>query len=908
MNEDERRQQLVQFLKDHKRLIIWLLLAFIIYTSLSFRFANLGSLKDATTGKYIAADLDAFLWYRYGEYILEHGTHPTFDPMRFVPVGEYWEPLLHPLVGFPYFLAYLYKFIHFFNSTVTYDYIYVIYPSIVLGITLFVFFLLVKTVFSAPAALLATAALGYHPAYLFRTMTGVADHDAVGMLMLTLSLYLYIIALKQEKKWSGLFVGFLTGLSTILMVIVWPGGGNFLYLILGGTTIIQIFLNVFHENEYYAYTAWFVTFASGLDYLGLFDISQLIGSTTTELASAAFGMATVYYFLFEKNLFGQADLLRKNMPSGITSILCIVILGFIVISVVHGPFFLSNKAGKLYTDLISPWGKDRWQLTVAEQHQPYLVDWYGQMGKYYVIFFLLASIFLFYETIKPLANLLKKLQTHYLSIPTIVLFYVAFIFSLTYSRYSQSSLLNGTNTLSVWLYLGSLVMFIGGFLGLYLYLFYQSKENKGTFYETVAQINKIYVLIFVWFFFMVIGARGAIRLLFTFAPITTLLFGYFTTRLFELAYALHNQTYRIPALVILALLVLSPMSLGGSIGKGLLFQYYEGSKAQASYTGSPYNQQWQFGMDWVRRNTPLDAVFAHWWDYGYWIQTGGGRATVTDGGNEHSYWNYQMGRHVLTAANQTEALDVLAAHNASHFLMVSDEIGKYTAFSSIGSDENYDRYSWINEFTINPQQTRETRNSTIFLYQGQYPLDHDFMYNGQLYPKAAAGIGGFFVPFAEVSVKQGNTTVKQTAVLQPAAAIFNSNGQRTDIPLECIYINGQYIKFPQQGLKGCLRIMPSINGKQQNPIGAGLYVSEVGIHALWTNLYLFDKKNPDFPTDSFESVYDDSNNMPLLMYNGRLIGPMRIWKINYPKDFFLDENKRKQYIGFEHENPAATRI
>ena len=35
-------------------------------------------------------------------------------------------------------------------------------------------------------------------------------------------------------------------------------------------------------------------------------------------------------------------------------------------------------------------------------------------------------------------------------------------------------------------------------------------------------------------------------------------------------------------------------------------------------------------MQWLRENTPKDAVIASWWDYGYWIGTLGERKTLAD--------------------------------------------------------------------------------------------------------------------------------------------------------------------------------------------------------------------------------------------------------------------------------------
>ena len=39
---------------------------------------------------------------------------------------------------------------------------------------------------------------------------------------------------------------------------------------------------------------------------------------------------------------------------------------------------------------------------------------------------------------------------------------------------------------------------------------------------------------------------------------------------------------------------------------------------------------WLESMEWIKNNTPKDAVVASWWDYGYWISTLGERATIAD--------------------------------------------------------------------------------------------------------------------------------------------------------------------------------------------------------------------------------------------------------------------------------------
>jgi hypothetical protein len=263
-------------------------------------------------------------------------------------------------------------------------------------------------------------------------------------------------------------------------------------------------------------------------------------------------------------------------------------------------------------------------LTVAESHQPYAVDWIGQMGWVYVLLFIVASIYLFYNLVKPL----KKYKIG------LTLLYIYFIFTFSFSRYSSSSILNGDNGLSKFFYLGSLFIFGAAILIGYLYLFYKNKES----FEIIKKLSKEKILIFVWFLFMIIAARTAIRLLFIFSPITTLLAAYLIVSAYKGSFKFKEKSYKI--LLYISIVVVLYLTV---------FSFAKTTYAQAKYTGPSYNQQWQYAMEWVRENTPEDAVFAHWWDYGYWVQTGGGRATITDGGNVIGAWNHFMGRHVLTA-------------------------------------------------------------------------------------------------------------------------------------------------------------------------------------------------------------------------------------------------------------------
>jgi len=59
----------------------------------------------------------------------------------------------------------------------------------------------------------------------------------------------------------------------------------------------------------------------------------------------------------------------------------------------------------------------------------------------------------------------------------------------------------------------------------------------------------------------------------------------------------------------------------------------EGLPISLLHSGSKFDistNDWPDAMQWVKENTPKDAVIAAWWDYGYWISTLGERKTLAD--------------------------------------------------------------------------------------------------------------------------------------------------------------------------------------------------------------------------------------------------------------------------------------
>jgi len=76
---------------------------------------------------------------------------------------------------------------------------------------------------------------------------------------------------------------------------------------------------------------------------------------------------------------------------------------------------------------------------------------------------------------------------------------------------------------------------------------------------------------------------------------------------------------------------------------------------------------WLDSMEWIKNNTPNDAVVAAWWDYGYWISTMGERATLADNSTTHTYIIENIAKMLLS--NPDESWHLLQEMQADYILV-----------------------------------------------------------------------------------------------------------------------------------------------------------------------------------------------------------------------------------------------
>jgi len=840
--------------------LVILLLLSIVVLSIYLRTQNIPQLKDITTGHYtLGPDLDPFLYLRHAREIV-NGTLQEPDMFRAAPLGSdnYAKTNL-----MPWAIVFIYKILDVFFDypLASIEFAAIIAPVIFFSLTLIVFFLFVFVALlcittkkkSALAALIATAFYAVIPEMLHRTTAGIPEIESLGMLWFWLAFLFFTLAW-QNFKIKKIIYAILSGIFTGLMIFTW-GGFRYIFMSFTLASFVAFFFEKDKRKNFIIFTSWLIPAL-------LFSIAKIdIKATLLSLTDTGFAIAAFIIFAFDfltLKLKPREKIKQKTkFPDSLISSIIIVFFGILAL-LIFNPKFLLSIFSRIIEGLLYPFGRGRIGLTVAENRAPYFVEVFASFSWLFWLFFF-GTIALFYEATKHF----DKKQKYLLNT-----FFIIFLFTFIFSRISPNSLLNGENFISHLLYFSGLLIF--SLLLLFIYVKAYRQEDDKTI-EDFKAINFIYLLILALSFWMIVSMRGAIRLFFIISPAIIINSMFLFIKTIEYTKS-KDELARLGSWILFCLIIIAS-----------IFNFITFTKAtslQAKYTiPGPYYQQWQKAMAWVRENTPKDAIFVHWWDYGYWIQTIGQRPTVTDGGHWNGFWDHTTARYLMTAQNERTALQLCKAHNVSYFLIDSTDIGKYPAYSSIGSDASgKDRVSWISTFVLDERQTQELRNETKYVYVGGTLVDEDVIWNNIILPQQKAGIGAFVMTIEKEKMKS-------------VEAIFVYRNQQIKIPIRYVYINNQLIEIgDESSINATLYLIPRLTQQGINRIGAALYLSPRLMRSLMVKLYLLNQSEyfelvhsePALFVQQLKDIYNISVGDFLLA--NELYGPIKIFKVNYPDD------------------------
>ena len=848
-------------------------------------------LYDVTTKNWtLGPDLDPWLFLRGAETIINEGKLPKIDYMRNVPLG-FDNSIESQLL--PYMIVYTHKIVNIFGSYPI-EFSGALFPVIMFGFTIISFFLFVRELFLRKnknkdmkanfIAIISSFFMIVIPVFLSRTVAGIPEKESAAFFFIFLSFYLFLKSWKAEKLINSVILGSLAGIFTGATGLVW-GGVIYVFIPLALAVLIAFILNKVDKNEFLSYGSWiFFSFSILMYFSGnRYDFNELFTSLSSGLAFLVLLIIMADYLIWNtKFKFINRE---TRIPKTIISLIITIIVLIAISLIFLGPGLIIDKVKVIHQTIFKP-VIGRWNITVAENKQPDFREWSQSFGPFikniplFFWMFFIGSVILFRKMLLRLKNKDTLILTS---------FYILFLLGIIFSRYSTGSLFNGENFISKLFYYASGLLFLGVFI-YYYNIYYKLKD------DSFEKIRFEYLLLFSLLFLTLFTTRGAIRLIMVLGPITPIFVGFLIVELSDKFFKYKGLSKILIGILLIIILISSIYSFN---------VYYQSIKAQAySFVPSGYNIQWQKAMDWVRKNTPENAVFSHWWDYGYWVQSIGDRATSVDGGNAIVYWNYLMGRHVLTGDNEKDALEFLYNHNTTHFLIDSTDIGKYGAFSSIGSNKDFDRYSFIGTFLLDESRTQETNNQTLLVYPGGTGLDEDLVINQNgkeiLLPAGSAAVGAIILP------------TQDSRYYQPYVIIVYQN-QQFNVNLRYLYdLNTKELIDYKNGIEATAFIFPRLDQTsagtiQLNQKGTVFYLSPRLMRGFLSQVYLMDDSFNKFknfklvhaePALIIDDIRSRGTNLPDFVYFQGVQGPIKIWEVHYTgkeqiKQEYLDTDETK---------------
>jgi len=837
----------------------------VIFIGSTIRLSNWDLLTDQTTGEKIPLALDPFYFLRLSETILEEGGLPELDLMRYPssPSGFNKEIL-------PYVVVSMYKIGNIFGDYTLAE-VNVFSPVIFYFVSVILFFFLVYSLTrSRVNATVSSIFLAFVPAYLYRTMAGFSDHEAIGMVGFFSAMLVYVISIKYLENGKSLrrvgSFALLSALFSVISIVTWGGVAIFLFMIFPLSFLIMWLTKTRDKQDFVKrglvfYLTWilFTVLFGPLFNFGMGEIFGRFMLGTNGLLSlfvAGFIIVDALFMKFKDRIPRFKDRHRIAYSFG-----TVVLVGVIGLGAIGTNVFSLIKGA--WTSIFHPWGTGRVNLTVAENAQPFLVDWISQSGTLIFWMFFGGMLYLGYEISRRVKPVKLKIF--------ILFFWTLMISSVLFSRISSASIMNGTNILSQAAYIVGMLASLGFFAWLYF------KEN--------IKIRAELAFIISWMFFTLLSGRAAQRLFFAITPLVCFMAGFFIVKTWHY---LKNSRDEIIRPILILLLIISVIGAGFSV-----YGFEKSISEQAKFTGPSAHYQWQAAMSWVRDNTLEDSRFIHWWDYGYWVETLGNRPSITDGGHAIGHWDHLIGRYLLTTPYPETAYSLMKTHGVSYLLIDPTDFGKYSAYSSIGSDEGgEDRFSSIPLMQLDETQTTEVANGVMRVYTGPMFLDEDIEYdlNGTtvfLPAQKAAVVGVFW----RVEPVQDGLNLGQPQ------GIYYYNNVQYEIPIRYIYSNGRLIDF-EEGIDAVIRSVPNVGASSVDPLGTVIYLSPKVSKSLYAQLYLLDDvfenyKDLELAHSEQDQIVSNLRNQgydaaDIVFYQG-LRGPIKIWSVDYPEGTLIRE-------------------
>ncbi len=638
----------------------------------------------ASTGELQA--LDPFYLYSVSEYIVTHNFQmPEFDPMRYYPFGV--VPAEVNNIGSVYIPAVIYVLMGFFGLSMPYLHFAIIFPALMGALAvLFMFFVGRELFRSNVAGLFSAFFLAITPAFITRTSAGFFEKEPTGAPFMMLSIYLFIRAYRQGS-WK---CGILSGISLALGSMSW-GGISYVYLIFmlfGGVLLLAYSLLVTAD---YMFSGLEKVVSEFEDYLGY---RLLVSYGLMILVSIAV-----------QSFFPNTMGILHNM----------VLPNIMIIAIIAGRFFA-----------------ERYRL-LSEDSQRYFIPGALLFG---VLFVLFGSMF---------SDRLAGMIDSFLG-------YVSFQKSVVGTTVAEQAPGNWgqiINTLGVG-FSRNMLPFLGSVSGWFSLWVFMWLGLFAMAYEFIMTRNWLLLLPVMWLVSAVMGVFYFVRLIFMLGPPAALMaafFFYWAGQRFRNRFQKTRVWYglAIPAAVIVALTIAVNIAnayvYSQGLGPSICFQRGGEPCVTIEENGTLKlnpNEPWYQAFEYLKNETPKDAVILSWWDFGYWFEVRAKRAAMADGGNLGGIYgerDYHIADWYTSPASEWDGKNktllywfpYLKGNEPPMYILMDYTLpGKYGAISKIASrGENVVGYLQFSRTGIRPSDNRTIYEFAYGPYNIWIPFSDD---------------------------------------------------------------------------------------------------------------------------------------------------------------------------------------
>ena len=121
-------------------------------------------------------------------------------------------------------------------------------------------------------------------------------------------------------------------------------------------------------------------------------------------------------------------------------------------------------------------------------------------------------------------------------------------------------------------------------------------------------------------------------------------------------------------------------------------------------TSNPPTNDWLETLEWIKLNTPENAVIASWWDYGYWIQTMAERASLADNSTTNDHIIKNIARMLLSTPD--DSWNMLQKMDADYVLIFlsAQKINDDSELYVLGGGGDESKVLWFSRIAEFPSE------------------------------------------------------------------------------------------------------------------------------------------------------------------------------------------------------------